>query len=79
MWTSMKICTECMANRWCACVQDTIAQLTRELSAAQEKVLQAEQVSGQRMDELESAHAQLQVTFDFASSPCILSQLHMSN
>ena len=37
-------------------------RLTKDISAAQEKLLHAEQVSGQRMDELEAAHAQLQVT-----------------
>ncbi len=36
-------------------------QLTRDLSATQENLLQAEQVSSQRMDELEAAHSQLQV------------------
>ena len=45
-----------------ACMQDTILQLTKDLSAAQEKLLQAEQASGQRLDELEAAHAQLQVS-----------------
>jgi len=47
-------------------VQESIAQLTKDLSAAQEKLLQAEQMSGQRMDELEAAHAQLQVTVLFS-------------
>ena len=52
------------------CMQETIAQLTRDLSAAQEKLLQAEQVSSQRMDELEAAHAQLQVIILFWLAVC---------
>ena len=52
------------------CMQETIAQLTRDLSAAQEKLLQAEQVSSQRMDELEAAHAQLQVINLFWLAVC---------
>jgi hypothetical protein len=52
------------------CMQETIAQLTRALSAAQEKLLQAEQVSNQRMDELEAAHAQLQVIHLFWLAVC---------
>lgn len=61
-------------------MQEAIAQLTRDLSAAQEKVLQAEQMSGQRMDELESAHAQLQVIDCLfpLSTYAPPSQLHMS-
>ena len=52
------------------CMQEAIAQLTRALSAAQEKLLQAEQVSSQRMDELEAAHAQLQVIHLFRLAVC---------
>ena len=59
------ICVGCVSDWWCARAQDTILQLTRDLSAAQEKVLLTEQVLGQRMDELEAAHAQLQVTLSF--------------
>lgn len=51
-------------------MQETIAQLTRDLSAAQEKLLQAEQVSSQRIDELEAAHAQLQVINLFWLAVC---------
>ena len=43
------------------CVQDTVALLNKDLTAAQEKLLQAEHLSNQRLDELEAARTQLQV------------------
>ena len=49
-------------------MQEVIAQLTKDLSGAQEKLLQAEQVSGQRLDELEALHAQLQVASIFSEA-----------
>ena len=42
-------------------VQDTVALLNKDLTAAQEKLLQAEHLSNKRLDELEAARSQLQV------------------
>ena len=44
------------------CLQDTVALLNKDLTAAQEKLLQAEHLSNQRLDELEAARSQLQVS-----------------
>ena len=52
------------------CVQDTIALLNKDLTAAQEKLLQAEHLSNQRLDELEAARAQLQVSAFLESTLC---------
>ena len=41
-------------------LQDTVALLNKDLTAAQEKLLQAEHLSHQRLDELEAARSQLQ-------------------
>ena len=42
-------------------LQDTVALLNKDLTVAQEKLLQAEHLSNQRLDELEAARSQLQV------------------